>query len=189
MSKKSKKEEEEEDDGVVIYLPSDNEEEEESEVNVALEECNQQNVSQEQDSDEEDSQDSEEELESNSEKDLISANLPKLQLPKKHQNHQNQNHQDQKKGVVYLDQDQKKGVVYLGRIPHGFYEQEMKSYFSQFGTVSRLRLSRNKKTGHSKHYAFIEFESRKVAEIVAETMNNYLLFNRLLKCIHLFSCL
>jgi nucleolar protein 15 len=76
----------------------------------------------------------------------------------------------------------KPGVVYLGRIPHGFYEEEMKQYFSQFGKVSRLRLSRNKKTGHSKHYAFIEFQSETVAEIAAETMNNYLLFGHLLVC-------
>lgn len=58
----------------------------------------------------------------------------------------------------------------------------MRSYFSQFGTVTRLRLSRNKKTGNSKHYAFIEFADSEVAKIVAETMNNYLLFNHILKC-------
>lgn len=38
----------------------------------------------------------------------------------------------------------KTGTIYLGRIPHGFHEEEMKSYFSQFGEISRLRLSRNK---------------------------------------------
>lgn len=74
----------------------------------------------------------------------------------------------------------KKGVVFVGHIPHGFYENEMRAYFSQFGDITRLRLSRNKKTGKSKHYAFIEFESLEVAEIVAETMNNYLIENRLL---------
>ncbi|EAW61378.1 hCG1979894, isoform CRA_a, partial [Homo sapiens] len=42
------------------------------------------------------------------------------------------------------------------------------------GTVTRFRLSRNKRTGNSKGYAFVEFESESVAEIVAETMNNYL---------------
>ncbi|TIB92956.1 kinase-like protein [Wallemia mellicola] len=73
-----------------------------------------------------------------------------------------------------------RGVVYVGRIPHGFYEDQMKAYFSQFGEITRLRLSRNKKTGKSKHYAFIEFENLQVAEIVAETMNNYLIDNRLL---------
>ncbi|OBZ84519.1 hypothetical protein A0J61_07438 [Choanephora cucurbitarum] len=77
---------------------------------------------------------------------------------------------------------EEKGVVYLGRIPHGFYEKEMRGYFSQFGDITRLRLSRNKKTGKPKHYGFIEFQSSQVAEIVAETMNNYLLFGHMLKC-------
>ncbi|KFQ28061.1 MKI67 FHA domain-interacting nucleolar phosphoprotein-like, partial [Merops nubicus] len=50
------------------------------------------------------------------------------------------------------------------------------------GTVTRLRLSRSKKTGASKGYGFIEFESDDVAKIVADTMNNYLFSERLLKC-------
>jgi nucleolar protein 15 len=37
-------------------------------------------------------------------------------------------------------------------------------------------------TGRSKHYAFIEFDSSRVAEIVAETMDNYLLMGHILKC-------
>lgn len=68
------------------------------------------------------------------------------------------------------------------RIPHGFFEHEMRDYFSQFGTIQRLRLSRNKRTGHSKHYAFLEFASAEVAKIVADTMNNYLMFGHILKC-------
>ena len=76
----------------------------------------------------------------------------------------------------------------------------MKSYFSQFGDVTRLRLSRNKRvchpfffpsshvaltliqTGRSRHYGFIEFESSAVAQIVAETMDNYLLMGHILTC-------
>ena len=74
------------------------------------------------------------------------------------------------------------GVVYIGRIPHGFYEHEMRQYFSQFGPITKLRLSRNKKTGASKHFAFIEFADENTAEIVAKTMDNYLLFGHILKC-------
>jgi nucleolar protein 15 len=57
----------------------------------------------------------------------------------------------------------------------------MRAYFSQFGTVLRLRLARNRKTGASKHYAFLEFDSGDVADIVAKTMNNYLMFGHILK--------
>jgi len=75
-----------------------------------------------------------------------------------------------------------KGVVYLGHIPHGFFEPQMLKYFSQFGKVTRMRLSRSKKTGGSKGYAFIEFKDESVAKIVAQTMNKYLLFEKTLVC-------
>ncbi|KAM6349158.1 MKI67 FHA domain-interacting nucleolar phosphoprotein isoform 2-T2 [Alca torda] len=74
------------------------------------------------------------------------------------------------------------GVVYVGHLPRGLCEPQMHEYFGQFGTVTRLRLSRSKKTGASKGYGFIEFESDDVAKIVADTMNNYLFSERLLKC-------
>ena len=74
------------------------------------------------------------------------------------------------------------GVIYVGRIPHGFYEYEMRQYFSQFGPITKLRLSRNKKTGASKHFAFVEFAEASTADIVSKTMNNYLLFGHILKC-------
>jgi nucleolar protein 15 len=57
----------------------------------------------------------------------------------------------------------------------------MRSYFSQFGDVTRLRLSRNPKTGKSRHYAFVEFASSEVASIVARTMDKYLMFGHILQ--------
>ncbi|KAH8697268.1 hypothetical protein BGW36DRAFT_461286 [Talaromyces proteolyticus] len=80
------------------------------------------------------------------------------------------------------EEPEEPGTVYVGRIPHGFYEHQMRAYFSQFGDITRLRLSRNRVTGRSKHYAFIEFASATVAKIVAETMNNYLMYGHILKC-------
>ena len=84
-----------------------------------------------------------------------------------------------KKGPVILPGA---GVIYLSRIPHGFYEDQMRAYFSQFGEITRLRMARNKRTGASKHYAYIEFRHEAVARIVVETMHNYLMFGRLLQC-------
>ncbi|KAH7125360.1 hypothetical protein B0J11DRAFT_528240 [Dendryphion nanum] len=89
-----------------------------------------------------------------------------------------------RKSLAKLSQieSDKPGVIYIGRVPHGFYEPQMKAYFKQFGDVTQLRLSRNKRTGASKHYAFVEFASSEVAEIVAKTMNNYLMFGHILQC-------
>ncbi|KAL4732606.1 nucleolar protein [Fusarium chlamydosporum] len=78
--------------------------------------------------------------------------------------------------------DEDSGVIYIGRVPHGFYEHEMRQYFEQFGPILALRVSRNKKTGASKHYAFVKFAEASTAEIVAKTMDNYLLFGHILKC-------
>lgn len=75
-----------------------------------------------------------------------------------------------------------RAYLYPSHIPHGFYEHQMRAYFSQFGPINRLRLSRNRNTGASKHYAFIEFASAEVASIVASTMNSYLLFGHILRC-------
>ena len=74
------------------------------------------------------------------------------------------------------------GVVYVGHLPHGFYEDQITRYCSQFGMVKGVRVARSKKTGRCKGFGFIEFECDEVAKIMADTMNNYLMFDKLLKC-------
>ncbi|TFK47716.1 RNA-binding domain-containing protein [Heliocybe sulcata] len=81
-----------------------------------------------------------------------------------------------------LKRTEDRGVIWISRLPHGFFEDQMRGYFSQFREVTRLRLSRNKETGSSKHYAFVEFASSEVAKIVADTMHNYLLMGHILQC-------
>lgn len=80
------------------------------------------------------------------------------------------------------DKADRKGVIVLSHIPFGFFEEQMRGFFTQFGTVTRLRLSRAKKSGRSRGYAFVEFDDKEVAAIVAETMNDYLMYGRRLKC-------
>lgn len=43
------------------------------------------------------------------------------------------------------DAPMRRGVVYVGHLPHGFYETQLKDYFSQFGSVTKVHVSRNKK--------------------------------------------
>lgn len=71
----------------------------------------------------------------------------------------------------------------IKHIPHGFYEKQMLLFFKQFGKVTNLKLYRSPKTGRSHGYAFVEFQLKEVAAIVAETMSNYLMFTRILKAV------
>ena len=77
------------------------------------------------------------------------------------------------KGPGFSD-PKNRGSVYVSHVPHGFYEKQMRAFFSQFGTVTNLRLGRSKKTGKSRGYAFVEFKFMEVAKVRIFTK---LLFN------------
>lgn len=77
----------------------------------------------------------------------------------------------------------RRGVVYIKHLPHGFYEEQLRKYFTQFGAITRLRLARSKKTLNSKGYAFIEFRYPEVAEIAADAMNNYMMFKNVIQTV------
>ncbi|CAR26442.1 hypothetical protein ZYGR_0H02510 [Zygosaccharomyces rouxii] len=78
-------------------------------------------------------------------------------------------------------QDEYSGIVFVSRLPHGFQEKELSKYFSQFGDLKDARLARNKKTGNTRHYGFIEFVNKDDAKVAQETMNNYLLMGHLIQ--------
>ena len=80
------------------------------------------------------------------------------------------------------EESEKRGIVYVGHLPKGFNEEELKKFFGQFGTVSKLRVSRSKKTGRSKGYAFLEFEDKEVAKIAVGAMDKYLMFGKQIQC-------
>lgn len=78
--------------------------------------------------------------------------------------------------------DKNTGVIYIGHLPWGFDEKGVKKYFEQFGNITRIMLPRSSKSGRIKGYGFVEFDSMEIAEIAAKTMNNYILFDRMLIC-------
>ncbi|KAL1586681.1 hypothetical protein WHR41_04618 [Cladosporium halotolerans] len=92
-----------------------------------------------------------------------------------------QKHIAKKTGTKERDPETTPGTVHLSRLPHGFFEPQLRAYLSQFGTVTHLRLARNRKTGKSKHFAFVEFASSAVSDIVAKTMDKYLLFGHIMQ--------
>jgi nucleolar protein 15 len=69
-------------------------------------------------------------------------------------------------------------VIYLGHIPAEFGEAESRKFFAQFGKVRRVKVFKSMKTGGSKGYGFVQFETHDVAATVAETMDGYFLSDR-----------
>ncbi|XP_054280273.1 RNA-binding protein 28-like [Macrosteles quadrilineatus] len=88
--------------------------------------------------------------------------------------------QRRRRGIQKKTKRDPTGVVYLSHIPHGFYEEQIEGYFSQFGKVTGVNVPRSK-SGRAKGYAFIEYKYPEIAQIAADTMNNYLMMNRLMK--------
>lgn len=78
-----------------------------------------------------------------------------------------------------------RGVVLVQHLPHGFFEDQLEKYFTQFGEVTRLRVARSEKTGRSKGFAYIEFKYPEVAQVAAESMNNYLMFRHILTTVYI----
>uniref|UniRef100_A0A1I7Y461 RRM domain-containing protein n=1 Tax=Steinernema glaseri TaxID=37863 RepID=A0A1I7Y461_9BILA len=72
-------------------------------------------------------------------------------------------------------------VVKFMDFPRGFYGKEQLGYFSQFGKVKRVRMVCNKRSARPSGISFVEFDDRGVAEIVCETMNGYLMFEKVIK--------
>jgi len=75
----------------------------------------------------------------------------------------------------------KPGVLHIKQLPRVLDEQDLKEYFQQFGRVDKVKLARSSRTANSKGYAFVLFRDGKVAEVAANSMDKYLLFNCLLK--------
>jgi len=81
--------------------------------------------------------------------------------------------------------DSGRGVILVKNLPHGFFEEQLKAFFTQIGKVTRVRLVRSRKTTRSRGFAFVEFQYPEVAQIAAETINNYMMFRKMIKAFYI----
>lgn len=71
--------------------------------------------------------------------------------------------------------------MFIKHLPKGFYEDELRQFFEQFGEVMRVAVARSRKTQRSKGYGYVQFRFYEVADIAASAVNNYMMFNSVLK--------
>jgi RNA recognition motif-containing protein len=71
--------------------------------------------------------------------------------------------------------------LYVGNLPYSATEDELRTLFAQAGTVSTVELIKDRDTGSSKGFAFIEMSSQSEGENAIKMFDGYSLNNRELK--------
>ncbi len=71
--------------------------------------------------------------------------------------------------------------LFVGNLSYNTSEEELRELFAQAGTVSSVTLIKERDTGRSKGFAFIEMSSKEEAEKAINMFNNSLLGDRALK--------
>ncbi|MFZ2095692.1 MAG: RNA-binding protein [Anaerolineales bacterium] len=71
--------------------------------------------------------------------------------------------------------------LYVGNLPFSTTEEDLRDLFSQAGTIVSVSLIKDRETGRSRGFAFVEFGSQAEAEKAVSLFNNTPLDNRTLK--------
>ena len=71
--------------------------------------------------------------------------------------------------------------LYVGNLSFSTTEDELRSLFAQAGTVSTVDLVKDRETGQSRGFAFVEMSTQAEAEAAIKNFNGYTLGNRQLR--------
>jgi cold-inducible RNA-binding protein len=71
--------------------------------------------------------------------------------------------------------------IYVGNLSYDTKEDDLRELFAQAGTVTSVALIKDRDTGQSKGFAFIEMSNQSEAEKAIQMFNSYTLANRPLK--------
>jgi len=71
--------------------------------------------------------------------------------------------------------------LYVGNLSFSTTEDELRTLFAQAGTVKSVALIKDRETGHSKGFAFIEMSAQAEAENAIKLFNGYTLADREIK--------
>ena len=71
--------------------------------------------------------------------------------------------------------------LYVGNLTYDTTEDELRTLFTQAGTVTSVAMIKDRDTGQSKGFAFLEMSSQAEAQKAISMFNGYMLGNRELK--------
>ena len=71
--------------------------------------------------------------------------------------------------------------LYVGNLSYTTTEEDLRTLFSQAGEVASVELIKDRDTGNSKGFAFVEMNNQSAAEKAITSFNGYSLGNREIK--------
>ena len=71
--------------------------------------------------------------------------------------------------------------LYVGNLPYSATEEELKSLFGQAGTVTSVAIIKDRETGRSKGFAFVEMSSSDEAQKAISMLTGHMLGGRALR--------
>jgi RNA recognition motif-containing protein len=71
--------------------------------------------------------------------------------------------------------------LYVGNLSYETTETDLKGLFAEFGTVASVALIKDRETGTSKGFAFVEMETQEGADTARQKLNNTMVNNRAIK--------
>jgi cold-inducible RNA-binding protein len=71
--------------------------------------------------------------------------------------------------------------LYVGNLTYETTESELREMFAEFGPIASVALIKDRETGTSKGFAFVEMETQEGAEQARKKLNNTMMNNRALK--------
>lgn len=61
--------------------------------------------------------------------------------------------------------------IYIGNLSYGVTEGQLQALFEEFGTVTSVNLIKDRYSGESKGFAFVEMDKQQEAEKAIKTLN------------------
>ncbi len=71
--------------------------------------------------------------------------------------------------------------IYVGNLPYKAAESDLRSCFEQYGKVSSVSIIKDRATGESKGFGFVEMDSSDEAQSAISALNGYELQGRKLR--------
>ncbi|KAJ1990643.1 RNA-binding protein Cwf29 [Coemansia spiralis] len=99
----------------------------------------------------------------------------------------NENEQRLGSAASWHDEYKDSAYIFVGGLPYDLTEGDVVCVFSQYGEIVNINLVRDKETGRSKGFVFIQYEDQRSTILAVDNLNGLNLLGRVLRVDHVKS--